>query len=92
VCFEVADEGVGIQAVDRPHVFTPFFTGFDTMHHSSGEFQFCKRGIGLGLFLVKTFVELHGGQIDFESAPGRGTTFQFILPRQSPRLSMYSRR
>jgi signal transduction histidine kinase len=85
--FEVADEGIGIQATDRPHLFQPFFTGFDTMHHSSGEFQFCKRGIGLGLCLVKTFVELHGGKIDFDTAPGQGTTFRFRIPRQSPRLT-----
>ncbi len=83
--FQVADEGVGIQIADRPHLFEPFFTGFDTMHHSSGEFQFCKRGIGLGLCLVKTFVELHGGTVSFESAPGQGTTFAFRIPRRSPR-------
>jgi signal transduction histidine kinase len=81
VRFEVADEGVGIQPSDRPHLFEPFFTGFDTMHHSSGEFQFGKRGIGLGLFLVKTFVELHGGTVDLKSAPGSGTTFEFTIPR-----------
>ena len=84
VRFQVADEGVGIQAADRPHLFQPFFTGFDTMHHSSGDFQFCKRGIGLGLCLVKTFVELHGGKVDFDSTPGQGTTFEFTIPRLSP--------
>ncbi len=86
VRFQVADEGVGIQAADRPHLFQPFFTGFDTMHHSSGDFQFCKRGIGLGLCLVKTFVELHGGKVDFDSAPGQGTIFEFTSPRRSPLL------
>jgi signal transduction histidine kinase len=87
VRFAVADEGIGIQAVDQPHLFKPFFTGFDTMHHSSGDFQFCKRGIGLGLCLVKTFVELHGGKVDFESSPQRGTTFEFTIPRHSPLLA-----
>src|SRR3954447_4926007 len=84
VHFKVADEGVGIEPADRPHLFEPFFTGFDTMHHSSGDFQFCKRGIGLGLCLVKTFVELHGGKVSFDTTPGRGTTFEFTIPRHSP--------
>jgi signal transduction histidine kinase len=86
VRFRVADEGVGIAAADRPHLFEPFFTGFDTMHHSSGDFQYCKRGIGLGLCLVKTFVELHGGKVEFDTVPGRGTTFVFTIPRHSPLL------
>lgn len=86
VQFQVVDEGVGIQPTDRPHLFEPFFTGFDTMHHSSGDFQFCKRGIGLGLCLVKTFVELHGGMVNFDSIPGRGTTFEFTIPRHHPML------
>ena len=42
--------------------------------------------LGLGLCLVKTFVELHGGKVDFESAPDRGTTFEFTIPRHSPLL------
>ena len=75
---------MGIGRDDCPHLFEPFFTGFDTMHHSSGDFQFCKRGIGLGLCLVKTFVELHGGSVDVETAPGRGSTFAFTLPRKQP--------
>ena len=87
VRFQVADEGIGIQAADLPHLFQPFFTGFDTMHHSSGDFQFCKRGIGLGLCLVKhLFVELHGGKVDFNSAASQGTTFEFTIPRHSPML------
>lgn len=85
VAFQVADQGVGIGAEDRRHLFEPFFTGYDTMHHSSGEYQFGKRGIGLGLCLVKTFVKLHGGQVDVASVPGRGSTFGFVLPRRDGR-------
>jgi signal transduction histidine kinase len=81
VRFEVADEGTGLDAGTTPYVFEPFFTGFDTMHHSSGEFEFGKRGIGLGLCLVKRFVELHGGTVEVMSAPGSGSTFAFTLPR-----------
>jgi signal transduction histidine kinase len=79
---EVRDEGVGVKPSEQPYLFEPFFTGFDTLHHSSGDYQFCKRGIGLGLCLVKTFVELHGGWVDLQSVPDRGSTFGFVLPRR----------
>jgi len=82
VCFRVVDEGLGIGPAERRHLFEPFFTGFDTMHHSSGEYQYRKRGIGLGLCLVKTFAEMHGGQVEVESAPGSGSAFGFRLPRR----------
>ncbi|SIO16137.1 Signal transduction histidine kinase [Singulisphaera sp. GP187] len=84
VRFEVADPGIGIEESDCPHLFEPFFTSFDTMHHSSGDYQFGKRGMGLGLCLVKTFVELHGGTIEVASALGEGSTFAFIIPRGVP--------
>ena len=82
VKFVVADRGLGIPPADCTHLFEPFFTGNDTMHHSSGEYQFGKRGMGLGLCLVKTFVELHGGTIKFDTVAGRGSTFTFTLPRK----------
>ena len=84
VRFLITDTGVGIGAADRAHLFEPFFTGYDTMHHSSGEYQFGKKGIGLGLCLVKTFVEMHGGSVEAASVPGEGSTFGFTLPRESP--------
>ena len=80
----VQDEGIGVQPGEQQYLFEPFFTGFDTLHHSSGEYQFGKRGIGLGLCLVKTFVELHGGRVEMESTPGRGSSFGFLLPRRQP--------
>lgn len=79
--FSVRDTGVGIPEADRPHVFERFFTTFDALHHSSGEFGFLKRGIGLGLAIVRNFVELHGGTVGVESALGKGSTFRFTLPR-----------
>ena len=81
VRFRVTDRGRGIPSEDRLHLFEPFFTGNDTMHHSSGEYQYGKRGMGLGLCLVKAFVELHGGSVDVDTAPGRGSCFSFTLPR-----------
>ena len=80
----IEDEGIGVHPGDQQYLFEPFFTGFDTLHHSSGEYQFGKRGIGLGLCLVKTFVELHGGRVEHKSAPDRGSSFAFILPRGEP--------
>ncbi len=81
----VSDPGVGISAEEVRHLFEPFFTGYDTLHHSSGEYQFGKKGIGLGLCLVKTFVELHGGSVDVTSRPGHGSTFGVNLPRDGGR-------
>ncbi len=77
----IKDQGVGVHPSEQQYLFEPFFTGFDTLHHSSGEFQFGKRGIGLGLCLVKTFVELHGGRVEVQSTPGHGSSFGFLLPR-----------
>ncbi|WP_422930944.1 ATP-binding protein [Singulisphaera sp. PoT] len=83
VRFQIRDSGIGIGKVEHPHLFEPFFTGFDTRHHSSGDYQFCKKGMGLGLCLVKTFVKLHGGEIEVTSTPGEGSTFTIDLPRFS---------
>jgi signal transduction histidine kinase len=79
----VRDEGTGVPADDQQYLFEPFFTGFDTLRHSSGDYQFGKRGLGLGLWLVKTFVEMHGGRVEVSSSHGRGSTFSFLLPRGS---------
>jgi len=85
---EVSDSGGGIKPDDQDHLFEPFFTGYDSLKHSSGEFQYGKRGIGLGLCLVKSFVQLHGGQVDVRSDPADGSTFGFTLPRINRRASL----
>ena len=83
--FRVADTGIGIPEGDLPHVFDRFFTTFDTIHHSTGSYEFQKRGIGIGLAIVKSFVEMHGGQVGVESTPGRGSSFWFTLPLPAAR-------
>ncbi len=80
ISITVTDSGVGIDAASLPRIFDPFFTRFDVSRHSSGEYEFDRRGLGLGLSMVKLFVELHGGQIDVVSEVGKGSTFTIVLP------------
>jgi signal transduction histidine kinase len=79
----VADRGVGLEPQALKHLFQPFFTQFDPSRHSSGDFGFCKRGLGLGLSISKQFVEMHGGEISAESAPDGGTRITVRLPRRA---------
>ncbi|NQT86052.1 hybrid sensor histidine kinase/response regulator [bacterium] len=81
----VSDTGIGISPDDEPHIFDELFTSFDTLHHSSGEYEFGKRGLGLGLAIAKRFVEMHGGAIRVESEPGEGSTFTLTVPRTRER-------
>jgi signal transduction histidine kinase len=83
VSIEVIDEGPGIPEVDRPHVFEPFYSGSDVLKHSTGKSGYGKRGMGLGLAIVRHFVDLHGGTIEFATGPN-GTTFVVQLPLEPP--------
>lgn len=83
VSIEVIDEGPGIPEVDRPHVFEPFYSGSDVLKHSTGKSGYGKRGMGLGLAIVRHFVDLHGGTIEFTTGPN-GTTFVVQLPLEPP--------
>jgi len=69
----VQDTGIGIPAEHLPRVFEKF--GNHQRSGTSGE-----KGTGLGMTIVKRFVELHGGAIDVESQQGKGTTFTISLP------------
>jgi len=79
----VADRGVGLEPQALKHLFQPFFAQFDPSRHSSGDFGFCKRGLGLGLSISKQFVEMHGGEISAESDPEGGTRITVRLPRRA---------
>ncbi|HMB08049.1 MAG TPA: hybrid sensor histidine kinase/response regulator [Isosphaeraceae bacterium] len=81
----IVDRGIGLEPRAVNRLFQPFFTQFDPSLHSSGDFGFNKRGLGLGLSIAKQFVELHGGRISAESALGQGTTVTILLPRHAPR-------
>ena len=80
ITIHVTDTGTGIDNESLKHLFEPFFTGYDVSHHSSGHFEYGKRGLGLGLSVVKSFTELHGGSVHVDSAPGRGSTFTITIP------------
>ncbi len=71
VVFKVSDQGRGI----APEVLDRVFDRFES--HTVGSRH---RGVGLGLSIVRAFVELHGGQILIDSAPGEGTTVTCIFP------------
>jgi signal transduction histidine kinase len=83
---EVEDSGQGIPQDEQPFVFEAFFTGRDTRHHSSGAFEYGKRGIGIGLHIVKRFIDMHGGAVSARSEPSQGAVFRFELPRRPRRL------
>ena len=70
----VADTGVGVAAEDLPFVFERFYRADKSRTRATG-------GAGLGLAIAKQWVEAHGGKIQVESEPGRGTTFTFTLPQ-----------
>lgn len=70
--FEVRDNGPGIDPKEIPEVFEKFRRRKQASHID---------GSGLGLFIVKAIVEAHGGSIDMQSHPGRGTTVTVRLPR-----------
>jgi len=69
----IADFGAGIPANDLPHIFDRMYTG--AAARTPG-----KNGSGLGLSIVKSIVEKHGGEIHCESTHGEGATFIISLP------------
>lgn len=71
--FTVEDQGVGIPKDEQGRVFQRF----ETRSQGSGH-----RGAGLGLSIVKSLVELHGGSVSLESEPGQGTRVTVRLPEQ----------
>ncbi|GAB3167874.1 PAS domain-containing sensor histidine kinase [Telluribacter humicola] len=71
VYFEIEDQGIGIPEKDQPYVFDRFFRA-----QNAGNAQ----GTGLGLNIVKKYIDLLNGEITFKSEFGKGTTFYVKLP------------
>ncbi len=71
----VLDEGPGIAAVDREHLFDTFYNG--SAGGTSGD---SKRGMGLGLSLCQSIVDAHGGRLEVRDAAPHGSEFRFSLP------------
>ena len=70
---EVADQGYGISEADQQQLFTRY-RRFSTPGQPKAA------GAGLGMVFVKTVTEQHGGRVEFDSVPGRGTRFRLLLP------------
>jgi CheY-like chemotaxis protein len=83
VVVHVKDKGVGIEAETMEHIFKPFY--------QSGKASAVKKGLGIGLALVRGFVTMHGGTIQaVSSGPGKGSEFIVTLPtttKTTPRTS-----
>lgn len=71
---EVIDQGIGIPETDQKHLFTRFFRAHNVENI---------KGTGLGLHIVRRYVDIMGGRITFESTLGVGSTFRVQLPIES---------
>src|SRR6185295_13536376 len=75
----VSDTGCGIPKEDQERVF-------DRLYQVRAGDAATGQGVGLGLYLCRELVQLHGGRIWLESAPGRGSAFCFVIPRSQELL------
>ena len=73
VKLEVIDHGIGIARRDQSKIFEKFYRTGDPLVHNT-------KGSGLGLSLVRHITEAHGGEIEVDSTPGKGSRFVLSLP------------
>ncbi len=76
----VRDNGVGIAEEDRQRIFDPFIHAQPAKHHTSTG----PDSAGLGLYIARGLIELHGGLITVDSAPSEFTEFTVLLPYKEP--------
>lgn len=68
----IQDTGIGIRPEERDRIFSGYYR--------SEAGQKLAKGFGIGLSLAKSIIEAHGGRLELESEPGKGSTFSFLLP------------
>jgi len=74
---EVSDRGIGIERHEQSRIFEKFYRTCDPLVHNT-------KGSGLGLSLVRHITRAHGGDVEVESTPGRGSKFTLSLPLATP--------
>jgi signal transduction histidine kinase len=77
---EVSDRGIGIDRNEQSRIFEKFYRTGDPLVHNT-------KGSGLGLSLVRHITQAHGGDVEVESTPGRGSKFTLTLPLAQQRAS-----
>lgn len=77
-CISITDEGIGIPEGSLPHVFDRFYRAPNVML----PYQHVRVGMGIGLYVVKEIVALHGGEVMVTSQEGVGSTFTVCIPLQ----------
>ena len=77
MCLSAADQGIGIEKHEESHLFERFYRGEQVRKNGTA-------GAGLGLYISRSLVELHGGEIWYESKPGQGSTFYVTVPVATP--------
>jgi signal transduction histidine kinase len=77
VVVSVRDTGVGIPSEEQQRIFEKFYRADNPLSVEAG-------GTGVGLAIVRSLVEAHGGRVWVESEPGAGSTFSFTVPASEP--------
>jgi signal transduction histidine kinase len=73
VLLSVTDRGIGVAKGEQKKIFEKFYRAENSLVHET-------KGSGLGLALVQHIMQAHGGTVEVESAPGKGSTFTLVLP------------
>ncbi len=73
IVLEIADEGPGVSAEETDKIFERFYRTDRSRTRSQG-------GVGLGLAIVRSLVEAHGGAVGYSARPGGGSIFRIVLP------------